>query len=113
MYSVIKFQSPFERIKQYDNSPEINLNKAIITQAIIDATNTSSANDARKIEIEAKNWIFGDSARFREVCEIAQITPYFVRKIAIAAIKLQQNSVFEDEEILKSTKNDSKQLMAI
>jgi len=37
MYGVIKFQAPFERLKEYDYSPEVRLYKAILTQAIIDA----------------------------------------------------------------------------
>ena len=37
--NVIKFQSPFERLKLYTTSPDVTLRKAIITQAIIDATN--------------------------------------------------------------------------
>jgi hypothetical protein len=35
MYHVMKFQAPFERLKEYNSSPEIILYKAIITQAII------------------------------------------------------------------------------
>ena len=44
MYNVIKFQAPFERLKQYNASSEIILYKAIITQAIIDATYTNYNN---------------------------------------------------------------------
>jgi hypothetical protein len=45
--NVIKFPSPFERLKSYTNSPDVMLRKAIITQAIIDATNIS---EFREIE---------------------------------------------------------------
>lgn len=89
MYSVIKFQSPFERLKSHDKVPEISLHKAIITQAVIDATNTSDFLEAKKIEIEAKNWIFGNSSDFITTCQSADITPHYVRKIAREAILLQ------------------------
>lgn len=60
-YSVIKFQAPFERLKEYDLAPEVRLHKAIITQAIIDVSNNSDSPSSKKIEIEAKNWLFGNS----------------------------------------------------
>ena len=50
MYSVLKFQAPFERIKNYNDSPEVSLNKAIIIQAIIDA----SYNNPEQINKDAK-----------------------------------------------------------
>lgn len=56
IYNVIKFQSPFERLKSYTNSPDVILRKAIITQAIIEATNISKFRTAKKLEQEAKLW---------------------------------------------------------
>jgi len=88
MYGVIKFQAPFERLKEYDYSPEVRLYKAILTQAIIDASNIVDTKDSKKLELEAKIWIFGNSPYFQEVCHNAEIEPGFVVRIAKEAIKL-------------------------
>lgn len=88
MYNVMKFQAPFERLKDYNLSPEVSLHKAIITQAIIDATNASSLPKARALEKEAKDWIFGKGDYFQKICHIAGIEPDFVIKITKEAIRL-------------------------
>lgn len=93
MYHVMKFQAPFERIKDYSHSPEIALHKAIITQALIDATNTSPSKYAKLAEIEAKKWIFENSDYFQQVCHIAGIEPDFVIKITKEAIRLNNSRV--------------------
>jgi hypothetical protein len=90
MYNVIKFQAPFERIKHFNASNEVSLYKAIITQAIIDATNTSDERAAKDIEVDAKGWLFGNSPYFQEICYRAEIEPSFVVKIAKDAIKLNR-----------------------
>lgn len=95
MSNVIKFQAPFERLKLYDSSPDVSIHKAIITQAIIDATNISECREAKKLEREAKAWIFGGSEYFKEICMGANIEPSFVVKITKAIIKLhKKNSKF-------------------
>lgn len=88
VYGVIKFQAPFERLKEYDYSAEVCLYKAILTQALIDASNTSNSSEAKKPELEAKNWIFGDSNYFKEVCYNADVNPDFMKQITREAIKL-------------------------
>jgi len=88
MYGVIKFQAPFERLKEYDYSPEVRLHKAILTQAIIDASNVTDAKEAKKYELEAKIWIFSNSEDFQAVCHRAEIDSGFMIKIAKEAIKL-------------------------
>lgn len=90
MSNVIKFQAPFERLKLYDSSPDIVLRKAIITQAIIDATNISDFREAKKIEIEAKLWIFGGDEYFKKICLEAGIEPSYVIKITKEIIKLHR-----------------------
>ena len=35
-YNVVKFQAPFERMKDYNLNPEVRLYKSIILQAIIE-----------------------------------------------------------------------------
>lgn len=89
MYSVLKFQSPFERLKLYTDKPEVALCKAIITQAIIDSTCVSAETESRKDRLEALWWIFGESEEFLEVCDGAQLEPDFVRKLAVDAITLK------------------------
>lgn len=99
MYSVIKFQSPFERLKSHDKVPEISLYKAIITQAVIDATNTSDFLEAKKNEIEAKNWIFGNSEGFITACQFSGLKASYVRKIAREAMILQQQKIVRSEKV--------------
>lgn len=84
----MKFQAPFERIKEYNSSPEVSLYKAVITQAIIDATNTSLMPEAKSIERDAKRWIFGNDEYFQKICHMAGIDPGFVIKITQEAIRL-------------------------
>lgn len=87
-YNVLKFQSPFEKLKSYDYPPKVCLYKAIITQAIIDASNNSLSKNFRKIELDAKNWIFGNSLYFQQVCHYADIDPSMVIKITKRAINM-------------------------
>ncbi len=89
--NVIKFQSPFERLKLYANSPDIILRKAIITQAIIDATNISEVPIAKKLEKEATSWIFGNDESFKATCIEAGIEPSFVVRITKDIIKLHKD----------------------
>jgi hypothetical protein len=91
MYNVIKFQAPFERLKLYQTSPEISLLKSIITQAIIDSTNNSDMREAKKLAMEARDWIFGDSEDFKMICIEAGLEPSFVVKIAKETIKLHND----------------------
>jgi len=109
MYGVIKFQAPFERLKEYGYSAEVRLNKAILTQAIIDSTNVTADKNAKKWEIEAKNWIFGNSEYFQDVCCMANIEPSFVIKIAKEAIKLSVTKAmnFCVEEVAYGRKKSS------
>lgn len=82
-YGVLKFQAPFERLKEYDYTPEVQLYKAILTQAIIDVSNIADIQNAKKIELEAKAWIFSNSKYFQEVCCKAEIEPNFVIKTEV------------------------------
>lgn len=91
MFTVLKFQSPFERLKSYAATPEVGLCKAIITQAIIDSTSFTSSHESRKLRLEAIWWIFGDSSDFHEICDGAMMEPSFVRKIATEAISLRSS----------------------
>ncbi len=85
---VIKFQSPFERLKSYTSSPDITLRRAIITQAIIDATNISGCRRAKKLEQEAKSWIFGGDECFETTCIEGGIEPSFVTRVTKDLIKI-------------------------
>ncbi len=89
MYNVIKFQAPFERLKGCNYSPEVTLFKAMITQAIIDVTNISQSKESKKIEKEAKDWIFGGGEFFQEICYLAGMEPDYIIKLAKEAIYLK------------------------
>lgn len=111
--NVIRLTTPFERIKLYNVSPDVALRSAIITQAIIDATNTSPKREAKKIEYEAKEWIFGGSEAFLSTCSEAGINPSLVVKITKELIKLHKGKLrFRDKRVAslksKSTKNTKK-----
>ena len=91
MTNVMKFQAPFERLKLYNASPDIVLRKAIIMQAVIDATNISDSKEAKKLEIEAKAWIFGNDETFKTICIEAGIEASFIAKITKEIIKIHKN----------------------
>ncbi|KJV80914.1 hypothetical protein RHORCCE3_0092 [Rickettsia hoogstraalii str. RCCE3] len=88
---VIKLTTPFERIKLYNPIPDIALRSAIIMQAIIDATNTSTKKEATKAEYNAKKWLFENNENFNATCLEIGIEPNYVRKTAKKLIKSQQN----------------------
>jgi hypothetical protein len=77
-----------ERLKEYNLAPEVRLHKAIITQAIIDVSSNSDLPSSKKIEIEAKNWLFGDSQYFRDACFRAELLPQKVVQMARDAIQM-------------------------
>ncbi len=89
--NVIKFQSPFERLKIGASNPDIILRKAIIIQAIIDASNISTNQKLKKYEIEAKAWIFSKSEYFVKTCEEAGLEADFVIRITKEVIRVQKN----------------------
>ncbi|MGI4775710.1 MAG: hypothetical protein ACRYE9_02085 [Janthinobacterium lividum] len=109
MSNVIKFQAPFERLKLFDTSPDVSLRKAIITQAIIDASNVSEDRVAKKRELEAKTWIFGNNEYFKSICIDADIEASLVVKITKQIIKLHRNKVMNKGSRPKNdpTKSDS------
>lgn len=79
---VIKLSYPFERIKNFNEIAEIALFKSVITQMIIDATNTSDVPRLKRLELKAKKWLFGNSDDFRMVCSMASLSHSYVYKIA-------------------------------
>ena len=100
MNHVIKFQAPFERLKVYNNSPYVSLFKAIITQAIIDATNVCDSKTAKKMELEAKKWIFNGGEYFSQVCLWAEIEPSCVVKITKQLIEIHKNQTLLRKNIV-------------
>jgi hypothetical protein len=92
MTHVIKFQAPFERLKFLGFSPEKILRRAIVLQAIIDASSNSNNNkELIKDAIEAKAWIFGRSDYFEKICYEAGLEPDFVVKVTREAIAIQKS----------------------
>jgi hypothetical protein len=92
MYNVIKFQAPFERIKLNCPIPEANLIRAIITQAVIDASNVSDVPSIKKQTLDARNWIFGGEGHedFVEMCLAIGLEPSFIARFTKEAIKDHQ-----------------------
>jgi hypothetical protein len=89
MTSVLKPQAPFERLKLSNTNPEVALKKAVILQAIIDASNTSASKSAIKSAKSATKWLFGNSEGFLETCSDAEMDPDFLIKVAKQLIELQ------------------------
>lgn len=87
MHNVIKFQAPFERLKEYASSPEAALFKAIIMQALTDATSISEHPRDKMIEKEAKNWIYGNDDYFQTVSYFGELEPTFVIKTTQEAVR--------------------------
>ncbi|MBL3284276.1 hypothetical protein Sarmat_00116 [Rickettsiales endosymbiont of Paramecium tredecaurelia] len=79
MTKVIKFQAPFERLRAY-NEPAVSLYKAVILQALIDATDLRAENTSKQ---QAVSWLKDDAheQEFHQVCHDAMLEPEFVRNI--------------------------------
>ena len=88
MSFVLKLQAPFERLIASNLCPYKALKKAIILQAIIDASNTSFNKRAKKLELEARKWLFSDSQSFLDICDDAELEVEYVRKVAYDMIYL-------------------------
>ncbi|MFK8040448.1 MAG: hypothetical protein AB8B67_03860 [Rickettsiaceae bacterium] len=108
MTNVIKFQAPFERVKLYHDYPDISLYRAVIIQAIIDATNVSNQKKDKNVTVAANKWLFNDSEYqdFKEICSRADLEPYFVRKIASKIINLHHQQKLIDMDIDKTEYQD-------
>ncbi len=91
MFSVIKPQAPFERLKIANDSAEIALCRAVILQAVVDASNTSNNAASKQFEKEALEWLFINNENFKEVCTSAGLEVDFVRLIASRMIALHKN----------------------
>ncbi len=113
MHKVLKFQSPFERLKDYTDCSMQKLYKAIITQAIIDATNISDDKTPKYVELKAKEWIFGNSDDFKNTAYFANLEPGFVQKIAREAIQLQQEKTNITSKKFSDHKQEKKKLHQI
>jgi hypothetical protein len=110
MVKIIQLQAPFERLKIYnDISPEVTLRKAIILQAIKDATSSSKSKADKENKIIAREWIYGDDPYFVTICEEAGYEPNYVRSIATEFIKLL-NGQEEFLEFMRGFKQRKKEI---
>lgn len=91
MTNRIKLRTPFDRLRSYDINPEIALRKGIIMQAILDACNSGRHPKDKRVRIEAKTWLFGNSEDFRQTCLEADLDPKCVVRIAKEEIKMRAN----------------------
>ena len=100
MTNLNKLQAPFERLKNYGIVPDVSLRKAIIMQAIFDASSIAKDRKAKKNRIEAITWLFGNSADFRQICFEADLCPDMVSRVAkeeIANARAIENKNFANE----------------
>lgn len=89
---MIKYVFPYELID--DLSPprhfadrEPGLWRAVITQALMDASSNSQKSENLRHKHEALQWLKGDTDDFLTVCEHAGLDPDYVREQAALAIK--------------------------
>ena len=102
MKKIVQLQAPFERLKSYnDISPEVALRKAIILQAVKDATSSSKSKEDNNSKIIAREWIFGDNPDFDTICNEAFLDPGYIKNISSKFIKL-----FNGEEEYKKIKKE-------
>lgn len=66
---------------------EIALWKAVIMQALVDASSRSAKWEARQQKVEALSWLRGTSRDFITVCQLAEMDPDYVRKMARLALE--------------------------
>jgi hypothetical protein len=92
MTFVIKPQAPFERLKLAGSCPEVSLNKAIILQAIIDASNTCTSKEATKVANKAKGWLFGASQGLQQTCDFAELDHDYIIKVIAKMLNLHRQS---------------------
>ncbi len=108
MLFVFKPQAPFERLKSANQCPEVALFKAIILQAIIDASCVSVFD---KNAVSARDWLFGNSNDFKEVCIRADLEPCFVVRTSRRIVRLHQAKV-KNERFSKKRKSYAQKMVA-
>ena len=88
MTFVLKPQAPFDRLRLANSCPEVALNKAIILQAIIDASNISKSRSSQQLAHKASKWLFGKSEGLIEACMNAELDHKRLLKIVQEIINL-------------------------
>ncbi len=63
-----KLHAPFDRLLSYDMNPHVALRKAIILQAVIDATSAAVDRKAIKARDEARRWVLESDEYFKRIC---------------------------------------------
>jgi hypothetical protein len=65
---------------------ESGLWRAVITQALMDASSHSKKTEAKRSKTEAIQWLKGESDDFLDVCDQANLNPSYVREKAVQAL---------------------------
>jgi hypothetical protein len=66
---------------------EPGLWRAVITQALMDASTDSRKPEARKVRADALAWLLTPSEDFDDVCDNAGMDPDYVRSRAVLALQ--------------------------
>lgn len=93
MVKGLKIQAPFDKLKNNNDSADIALRKAVVLQAVLDATSNTKSLKAGKYKSEALEWLFGNSKDFLEICYQAGYKPEFIRCITRAMLKIKQSTI--------------------
>ena len=73
--------------------PEVRLWKAVVINAINDATSKSSAKYCKINKIKARNWLLQDNYYYNSVCELAGFSSNDLRKKIIGLIQKKDEMV--------------------
>lgn len=80
--------------------------RAVITQALMDASSNSKKPENLKARREARNWLRGNNEDFLYICELADMDPQYVRRKARLA--LARNCVWRQSPKNKKRREKSK-----
>jgi hypothetical protein len=84
----LTMEEPLEGVGSLNHSRrEQAMWRAVITQALMDASSQSAKSEALYEKSQALCWLTGYSEDFKTVCDYAGLSPAYVRRSAIAALK--------------------------
>lgn len=93
---MLNSRAPFERLRAANFNPDVALSRAIILQAVIDASTQDRSRIACRNKDKALEWIFTDNTHFNQICNDAYFTPSYIRKITAEFIKDSNINIFDE-----------------
>lgn len=72
---------------QENSCSELGMWRAVIAQALMDASSNSRKSRAKLLKVTALRWLKGDSKDFQDVCILAEMDESYVRAASKRALK--------------------------